>query len=670
MSKPPARLEELHRLLDYHNRKYYVDAQPEISDREFDRLLDELRDLERQHPEWVTPDSPTQRVGGAPLQEFASVRHRVPMLSIENTYNPGELREFDGRVRKLLSGQPFSYIVEQKIDGVSLSLVYEHGLLVRAATRGDGQVGDDITANVRTIKAIPLRLADPRQPPPAVLEVRGEVYMTNTELGRLNQLNQARGERLLMNPRNATAGTLKLLDPKLCAERRLLFFAHGEGDLGELPLESHLEFLDLVKRAGIPVVPHSPALTDIAAVLDYCEAEFEKRNDLDYETDGMVVKVNEYAPRQTLGATSKAPRWVIAYKVEIWQGSTTIRDITVQVGKTGVLTPVAELEPVVIAGTKVSRVSLHNAEEIARKDLRIGDTVVVEKAGKIIPHVVRVEFDKRTGAERRFEFPTQCPACGGPVEQDEGGVYVRCVSMTCPAQLKERLRFFASRAAMDIEGLGPAILDQLVDRGLVRGVPDLYRLGEEQLVDLERMGKKAAQNLLEGIAASKHRGLARLLTGLAIRHVGERNARLLAGHFGSADALRQASEADLARIDGIGPVVAASVAAFCRSDSGRRLFAELSELGLDLTQPRANEPAATTPAVAGKTFVVTGTLPTFGRDEMEALIREHGGKTASSVSKKTDFVIAGEKAGSKLDKAKQLGIPILDEAAFLKLIGR
>lgn len=663
------KVDELRRVIDYHNTRYYRDAAPEISDLEFDRLLQQLQELERQHPALVTSDSPTQRVGGEPLEGFTQVRHQVPMLSIDNTYNEADLREFDGRVKKLLKNRAYQYVVEQKIDGVSATLLYKDGLLTLGATRGDGTTGDDITSNVRTIRDIPLRLKLPSaQKPPHMLEVRGEIYMTNTELSRLNQFYQEREERLFKNPRNATAGTLKLLDSKLCAERRLKFFAHSEGALEGMAVESHDGFLSLMNQFGLPVVPHSPPLDSVDAVLEYCQNQFEERHALDYETDGMVVKVNDHRLRDELGSTSKAPRWVIAYKVELWQASTKVNSIAVQIGKTGVLTPVAELEPVQIAGTTVSRVSLHNAEEITRKDIRIGDTVVVEKAGKIIPHVVRVELENRTGAELPFVFPKKCPACAGSVVQDDGGVYLRCVNPSCPAQLKERLRFFASRGAMDIEGLGPALIDQLVDDGLVNQITDIYLLQLEPLTELERMGKKSAQNLLEGIAASKERGLARVLTGLAIRHVGERNARLLAEHFGSATKLLAAAEDEVSRIPGIGPVVAKSVADFSRSAAGQATFTALHAAGVKLTEEAKPKLKAGTSPLAGKTIVVTGTMTQLGRDEIEELIRSLGGKATGTVTKKTDFVVAGDKAGSKLTKAQELGIKVLTEAEFMQMV--
>jgi DNA ligase (NAD+) len=503
-----------------------------------------------------------------------------------------------------------------------------------------------------------------------MLEVRGEIYMTNSELSRLNKVQAERGDRLLMNPRNATAGTLKQLDPQKVAERRLRFFAHSVGATDGLPARSHGEFLALVKRLGLPAVPHSSVLDSIDAVLAFCQEQLEARHALDYETDGLVVKVNDFSQREQLGTTSKAPRWVIAYKVELWQATTKLKHIRVQVGKTGTLTPIGELETVLIAGTNVTNVSLHNAEEIARKDIRIGDTLVVEKAGKIIPHVVRVELEKRTGHEQKFHFPTKCPSCGEKVEKDEGGVYIRCVNPSCPAQLKERLRFFAHRGAMDIEGLGPALIDQLVDGGLVNSLPDLYHLKLEQLCELERMGEKSAQNLLDGIEASKSRGLSRVLTGLAIRHIGESYARLLADEFENIEALAAAPPERLMQIEGIGERVAESIHQFFQSAVGKKTIAALRDAGVKMTEDAKPQAAKGGGVLAGKTIVVTGTLVQFKRDEIERLIHDLGGKPAGSVSKKTDYVVAGEKAGSKLDKAKQLGVQVLTEEEFKKLIGQ
>jgi DNA ligase (NAD+) len=668
---PAQQIAQLRDEIREHDRLYYQEAAPVITDREYDKLMQQLLALEKAHPDLVTIDSPSQRVGGTPLDGFTQVKHSVPMLSIENTYSADELRDFDQRVRKLLGGDDFDYLVEQKVDGVSASLLYVDGVLTQAATRGDGVTGDDITANVRTIREIPLRLPSSKKLP-ARLEVRGEIYMTNAELSRLNVLQQERGENILKNPRNVTAGTLKLLDSRIAAERKLHFFAYGEGSLDGLPVESHSGFLDFLKSLGIPTVAHSKPMKTVDEVLAYCQTDLENKHSLLYETDGMVIKVDRYDQRQKLGVTAKAPRWVIAYKVELWQASTTIEAITLQVGKTGVITPVAELAPVEIDGTTVSRVSLHNFDDIAHKDIRLGDTVVVEKAGKIIPHVVRVELEKRPKKSEPYEPPTACPVCNSGVEKDEGGTYLRCINPSCPAQLKERLRFYATRQAMDIEGLGPAIIDQLVDADLVKSLPDLYELTLEKLLTLERMGKKSAQNLIEGIAASKQQGLARVLTGLTIRHVGVSNARLLAGEFGTMEALQAASEERLSQIEGIGPIVAESVKQFFEDAGNQELIQRLQASGVKLSdelKAKANASAEGS-VLAGKTFVVTGTLAKFGRDDIEQLIRDLGGKTASSVSKKTNYLVAGEKAGSKLEKAQELGVTILSEDEFLKLAGK
>jgi DNA ligase (NAD+) len=658
------RIEKLRNKIEYHNFKYYIEDNPEISDLEFDRLLKELQALEAEHPDLVMPDSLTQRVGGKPIEGFRQVSHAVPMLSIENTYNEDEVREFDARIRRWLQDKKPQYVVEHNIDGVSASLLYENGSFTLGLTRGDGTRGDDITHNLRTVRDIPLRLLAGKEKVPGILEVRGEVYMTNTELSRLNKLQSERGERIFANCRNAAAGSLKLLDPRQCAQRGLRFFAHSEGRLSGLSLRAHSDFLDLIRGLGIPTVPYSKALESIGEVLAYCGETLEARGGLDYETDGLVIKLNSFSQRERLGLTSKSPRWVIAYKVELWQASTQINDIHVQVGKTGTLTPVAELQTVEIAGTKVSRVSLHNADEIARKDIRICDKIIVEKAGKIIPHVVRVELERRIGTEKPFQFPSKCPVCRGEVARDEGGVYIRCLNPSCPAQLKERLRFYASRPAMDIEGLGPALIDQLVDKGIVKSLTDLYALTAPQLEELERMGKKSAQNLVENVSASKDRGLSRVLTALGIRHVGEHNARLLATEFGNIHDLMAASEERLAQIPGVGPIAAESIYRFFQSKAGIRIIQDLKRNGVQM----AEETPARTPAepskLKGKTFVVTGTMRRRSRTEMEELIRRLGGKTSSSVSRNTDYVVAGSSPGSKLDKARDLGIRILSEEEF------
>jgi DNA ligase (NAD+) len=667
MSTPQDRVNELRRLLEHHNYKYYVETKPEITDREYDQLYAELQKLEAAHPEIVTPDSPTQRVGGQPIEGFVTVRHREPMLSIDNTYSADELRDFDRRVRKLLSGEPVQYVVELKIDGVAISLTYENGSFSMGATRGDGERGDDVTHNLKTVSGLPLRLKS--SSPPALLEARGEVYMTRDDLARLNRERQEEELEPFANPRNSTAGSLKLLDPRLCAKRRLRLFNYGLGAAEGVSVRTHQETLDLLRQYGFPVNPNIETFDTIDQVIDYCNSWDKRRHELPYDTDGMVVKVNDLQQRRRLGSTSKAPRSLVAYKFAAEQGLTKILRIEVSVGKTGTLTPIAHLEPIRLAGTTVKRVSLHNADEIARKDIRVGDMVVVEKAGEIIPYVVRSEPGARTGSETVFHFPKQCPVCGSPVERDEGSAYFRCTGINCPAQLKERLGFFAHRNAMDIEGLGTAIIDQLVDTGLVRWIPDLYRLTLEPLVELERMGRKSAQNLLDGIAASKDRGLTRVLTGLAIRHVGEKVADLLAQEFGNIDALMQASAERLAQINGVGPVLAESIFKFFQGTDGRKVIEELRSLGVKLTEeprPSAAQPGKTD--LSGKTVVVTGTLKNYGRGEIEDLIRKHGGKVTGSVSKKTDYVLVGENPGSKLEKARLLGIQILTEEEFDILI--
>jgi DNA ligase (NAD+) len=669
MATPEKRAAELRQLINHHNYLYYVEAKPEISDREFDKLLEELQQIEAKHPELVTPDSPTQRVGGEPIGSFVTVKHREPMLSIDNTYNEDELREFDRRVRKGLGGEKVRYVVELKIDGVAISLTYEQGRFTVGATRGDGERGDDVTHNLKTIHGLPLRLRTEK--PPGLLEARGEVYMAVAELARVNRERTEQDLEPYANPRNLTAGTLKLLDPKQCAKRKLRLFSYSLGATEGVSVKTHLESLELLRRFGFPVNPHIEDFDNIDDVIAYCASWSEKRHDLPYETDGMVIKLDDLEQRRRLGMTSKAPRWVVAFKFAAEQALTKLLKIEVQVGKTGTLTPVAHLEPVRLAGTTVSRASLHNADEIERKDIRVGDMVVVEKAGEIIPYVIRSEPKARTGAEKVFHFPSKCPVCGSAVERDEGGVYYRCTGAACPAQLKERLRFYAHRNSMDIEGLGEALCDQLVDAGLVKSVPDIYRLTEEQLLELERMGKKSAQNLLAGIEASKERGLTRVLTGLGIRHVGETVADLLAQEFHDVDALLGASVETLSSVKGIGPILARSIHEYFHSAAGRKIIEDLRAAGVKLSEePRAKQAASGDLPLSGKTIVVTGTLTHFGRDEIERLIRELGGKPAGSVSKKTDFVVAGDKAGSKLDKARELGVNVVTEEEFRKLIAR
>ncbi len=647
-----------------HDYKYYVEAAPELTDLQYDRLLERLKQLEAQHPELLTPDSPTRRIGDQPVEGLRQVAHRVPMLSIDNTYSIEELKHYGERTAKLLHGEPISWVVELKVDGVAVSLVYEEGLLVRGVTRGNGRTGDDITHNVRTIHDIPLRLHG-RQVPP-VLEVRGEIYMTNSDLVRLNEQQKQRGEPPFANTRNVTAGSVRQLDPRICAQRRLRFFCHSVGDTEGLQARSHTEFLAEMQGYGRPVTPLVECFTSFAEAVEHCEQLIERLHELDFEIDGLVLKVDRFDERERLGSTSKSPRWVIAYKFEKYEAKTRLREIRVQVGKTGTITPVADLEPVELAGTIVSRASLHNADEIERKDVRPGDVVVVEKAGKIIPHIVRVEKSEREHSLPKFVFPSQCPECGTKLVKDEGGVYIRCPNPQCPAQLKERLRYFAGRNAMDIEGLGDKLIDQLVAQGLVASCGDLYRLTLDGLMSLERMGRKSSENVLAGIASSKDRGLARLLNALSIRHVGNRVAAVLAEQFRSMDALRQASVEQLSATNEIGPVIAQSVHDFLHGNFGEQILDDLQSLGVKMeTIGPARDGRR---ALEGKTLVVTGTLTKYGRDEINELITRHGGHAAASVSKNTDYLVAGEKAGSKLDKAKELGVPVLSEAEFEKLL--
>jgi DNA ligase (NAD+) len=662
---PAAEIEKLRDEIRYHDRKYYVEAQPEISDRQYDRLMERLKELEAAHPQLVTGDSPTQRVGDQPVDELEPVEHRLPMLSIENTYSIDELRKYGERIAKRLPDEKIAWVVELKIDGVAVSVTYADGRLAQAATRGDGRTGDDITHNMRTVIDCPLRLSDK---PPRALEVRGEVYMTNSDLVRLNELQRQRSQPLYANTRNCAAGSIRLLDSRLCAERRLRLFCHGVGYVEGLQAANHMDFLAELRRYGLPATPHVRCFGDFAAAVAHCEEQIEALHELDFEVDGLVLKVNDFAQRERLGATSKSPRWLIAFKFEKYEAKTRLLDIRVQIGKAGTITPVADLAPVELAGTVVRRASLHNADEIERKDVRIGDVVIVEKAGKIIPHIVRVEKAERQGHPRKFVFPTRCPACNTPLVKDEGGVYIRCPNLPCDAQVKERVRYFASRGAMDIEGLGDKLVDQLVETGAVKSYGDLYRLDLDTLVNLERMGQKSSENLLAGIEASKSRGLARLLNALSMRHVGARVASLLAEHFHSLEKLQAADVDELSAVEEIGPIIAASVHRFVHSPFGRETIDDLAQLGLKMTAPRAARRQAE--AIAGKTFVVTGTLEKYSRDEIQELIAQLGGRAASSVSKNTDYVVAGEKAGSKLDKAKALGIRVLSEEQFEKLIGK
>lgn len=666
MSSLKAEVEHLRAELWRHNRLYYVEAKPEITDLEYDRLLKRLEKIEHEHPELDAPDSPTHKVGGEPIEGFTQVEHRVPMLSIENVYEEAGVRKFDADVRKALGeGVQPEYTIEFKIDGVSLALIYEHGVLTTAVTRGDGRKGDDVTNNARTIHGLPLRLIGDDVPP--VIEIRGEAYISNPDFAHIRATQIQAGEEPFANPRNSCAGALKLLDPKLCAARRLRFFAHSVGFSQGVAFQTHHDFLEAVRGFGVPTTPRVKTLPNMDATLEYAHELMDSLHELDFEVDGLVIKVDSLEQREQLGRTSKAPRWVVAYKWEKYEATTKLEQIEVQVGKTGALTPVAHLTPVEIAGTTVSRASLHNRDEIERLGLRIGDWVVVEKAGKIIPHVVRVEEHRRTGHERHFHFPTHCPVCNTEAVKDEGGVYIRCPNPQCPAQLREWLRFFASRGAMDIEGLGTKLVEQLTESGLIKSLPDVYRLHErrEELIGLERMGEKSADSLLRGIEESKSRPLWRLLVGLNIRHVGTRTAQILADRFGTLDEIMRQNEEQLATVDEVGEIIAKSIHGYFASHAGRTLIEELRGFGLHFGEPLPERPAELEPPkLAGLTIVVTGTLTKFTREQIQELIHQHGGKPSGSVSKKTSFVVAGENAGSKLTKAQELGVPVLTETEF------
>ncbi len=658
-------LAELREQIRDHDRKYYIEASPEISDLEYDRLMQRLRQLETAHPHWVTPDSPTQRIGDRPVSHLVQVQHRVAMLSIDNTYSIDELRDYARRTEKLLAGESAEWVVELKVDGVAVAIVYEQGRLVRALTRGNGIVGDDITHNIRTVPDVPLRLSG--QNLPSVLEVRGEVYMTNSDLVTLNENQRAKGEAPFANTRNVTAGSIRMLDPRICASRRLRVFCHGVGYCEGIRSTTHSDFLREIADYGLPPTPLVQQFENFQGAVDHCQQVVEHLHELDFEVDGLVLKIDRFDQRQRLGTTAKSPRWVVAYKWEKYEASTRLLRIVVSVGKSGVVTPTAELQPVQLAGTTVSRASLHNADEIRRKDIREGDVVIVEKAGKIIPHIVRVERHERKQDLPIWLFPTHCPQCETPLVKDEGGVYIRCPSPTCPAQIKERLRYFASRNCMDIEGLGDKLVDQLVDRKLVQDFADLYRLTDQQLIPLERMGKKSAEKLIQGIQASKQRGLARVLNALSIRHVGARVASVLAEHFPSIEQLQAATIEQLAEIHEIGDTIARSVYEFFHGQHGQQAIEQLQAAGVVMQSSVQEEPSGSQ-TLAGKTLVVTGTLSRYTRDEIHALIQQHGGRAAASVSKKTDYVVAGENAGSKLAKAQQLNVPVITEDDFDRLL--
>jgi DNA ligase (NAD+) len=653
-----------------HERLYYIENQPEISDYDFDQLMRRLQELESACPELITPDSPTHRVGGAPLEGFETHTHALPMLSLDNCYSYQELAAFDERVRKGIGENTCTYVSELKIDGLSVSLIYRNSLLTMGVTRGDGMRGDIVTANVKTIRSVPLRIEwtgrEGNLPQPDEIEVRGEVFMSRLSFQELNAERERAGEPLFANPRNSAAGTLRMLDPKIVAARRLDIFVYGLWFDGRVPFPTHWECLEWLQRHGFKVNPESAICANLAEVEMLLHRWEQKRDFLDYEIDGAVIKVNQTAMQLRLGATSKFPRWACAFKFQPRQATTRLIGITIQVGRTGALTPVAELEPVLLGGSTVSRATLHNADEVQRLDIRVGDCVLVEKGGDVIPKIVQVMHSMRPSDAVPFEMPVLCPVCGSQAFRPEGEVVARCENPQCPARLKGALLHYASRRAMNIEGLGEALVDQLVECGLVRSFADLYRLNLDQLAALERMGSKSARNLLEEIEASKNCDLSRMLFGLGIRFVGERTARILADHYPSIAALIGAAEEEIQSIHEIGPRIAESVAFFFRQPANRRLIDELEEMGVRCKSVTVR--TALAPVLQGKQFVLTGTLGAMSRDKAREAIEALGGRVVSSVSKKTDFVVAGEEAGSKLDKARQLEVQILNEAEFLKML--
>jgi DNA ligase (NAD+) len=659
-----ARAEELREQIRRHDRLYYVESAPEIGDEQYDRLYRELQELEAAHPELVTPDSPTQRVGGAPATEFPTFAHRVPMLSLDNTYSDDELREFEARIVRLVGPRPLDYVAELKIDGLSMALHYEDGRLVRGVTRGDGVRGDDVTPNVRAIAAVPLTLGGQ---PPAALEVRGEVFLPRKQFDLINREREEREEELYANPRNVAAGTMKNLDPRVVSVRGLDIYLYSVAAVQGVTLRSQSEALSAMRSWGLKTNPSSRVCHGLAEVLAFCAEWREKRASLEYDIDGVVVKVDSFALQQELGFTSKFPRWAIAYKYPASQAATIVRGIGVQVGRTGKLTPVAQLDPVLLAGSTVSRATLHNEEEVARKDVRLGDTVLIEKGGDVIPKVVQVVLDRRPPRTEPWVPPETCPVCGTTAVKPEGEVDRRCPNSSCPSQVEEGLKHFARRDAMEIEGLGDVLVRQLVSKGLVKDFADLYKLGLDDLVSLERMAKKSAENLLGEIEASKTRELRRLLFGLGIRFVGERAAMLLARHFRSLDALQKATVEEIDALYEIGPAVAHSVADWFSQEANRQLVARLRAAGVATEEePAPGAPSGST--FQGKQFVLTGALPGMTRDEAKNAIEARGGRVTSSVSKKTSYVVVGEDPGSKYDKAKEIGVECLDEKAFRALL--
>jgi DNA ligase (NAD+) len=663
------RVERLRQEIDYHNHRYHILDAPEIADAEYDRLFDELVTLEKEYPQLVTPQSPTQRIGAAPLSEFETVRHSLPMLSLNKCNTADELKDFHRRILELseTEARKIQYAVEPKLDGLAVELVYEKGAYKLGATRGDGINGENVTQNLKTIKTVPLRLISKKNNLPRLLEVRAEVIIPQKEFDRLNREREKRGEPVYANPRNTAAGSVRQLDPRITAARPLEIFAYGVGRVENGKLSTQWETLEYLKNLGLRVNPHSRLCKDLSEVQEYYEAMLHQREKLPYQLDGIVIKVNDLELQSRIGELSRSPRWAVAWKFPPQQEQTEVKEIRVNVGRTGTLTPVALLKPVRVGGVEVRRVTLHNEDEITKKDIRIGDKLIIQRAGDVIPEVISVIKSARTGKERKFSFPDQCPVCGGKVERAEGEAAYRCINLGCPAQLKERLAFFVSKSGMDIQGLGYKLLEQLVDLGLVKDPADIYYLKKADLMKMERMGEKLAQNILDAIQNSKGPDLPHLIHALGIRNVGEHLAAILARRFGSLDNLARKSAEELTAVREIGPIVAKSIYNFFAAPINLRVLEKLKKAGVDF--PVQDRITKKTP-VSGKTFVFTGGLDSFSRDQAGRIVLAMGAEVGSSVTKQTDYVVAGTDPGSKLEKARKLGIEIIDEKEFKKLIGK
>lgn len=662
--KAQSRIDELRKEIDYHNHRYYVLDDPVVSDAEYDRLMCELMELEGNYPEFLSLNSPTRRVGAQPLAEYSTVKHTLPMLSLQNAMSADEVTDFDKRVKKILNITDVEYVMEVKIDGLAVELVYKNGEFVLGSTRGDGYTGEDITQNIRTIKAIPMKLIGTTGIPiPELLEVRGEIYIGRKEFEELNKRRELSGEPLFANPRNAGSGSVRQLDPKITAGRKLNIFCYAMGEVRGVTFETHFQFLDYLKKCGFRVNPYAKLCRNIEELFEHYNKIHDMRDQIPYEIDGTVIKVNRLDYQNILGAVSRSPRWAIAYKFEAREETTIIEDIVVGVGRTGALTPVAILKPVIVSGVEVSRATLHNEDEIKRKDIMVGDTVIVSRAGDVIPEVVRVLKEKRTGTEKPFEMPEKCPVCSEEVVRPPGEVIRRCVNINCPAQIKGSIEHFASKRAMDIDGLGEKLVEQMVDKGVIRDVSDLYYLTKDALASLDRMADKSAQNIVDAVNAAKKRSFARFIYALGIRNVGEHISGLLAERFKNIEELMEATEERLINIPEIGPEASSSITSFFRDGKNRETIRRILDARVEVEYEPVSKKT-----LEGFTFVFTGSMKSISRDEARKKAESLGAKTAPSVSRKVTHLVAGEEAGSKLDKARELGLMVLDEEEFLQMI--